>query len=90
MNHNINDYLTLTVFVDWDLTSDDGDLMPDEMPPETVEISSDQLDEFVKYAEDDEGGVDTFLFDEAIMIYLTDTYGFDVNEFDISDYTLKF
>lgn len=89
MHYDITDYFSIILSVNWNLDSDDGDLMPDEFPPEHVEIYSDQIDEFVKYADDDAGGIDTYLLDEAIMIYLSDTYGFDVNEFDIEDYVLK-
>ena len=89
MYYNITDYYSLIFKVDWNLTSGEGDLMPDEIPYAFVEIEQDQLEQFIKYASDDKGEVDTYLIDEAIMIHLSDTYGFDVNEFDIEDYVLK-
>ena len=89
MDYSITDYYSLTLAINWNLDSDQGDLMPDELPPNTVDLDYYELDQIVKYASDDTGNIDTYLVDEAIMTHLSDTYGFYVNEFDIQDYTLK-
>lgn len=91
MHYNITDLLTLTLFVDWDLTSDDGDLMPDEKPPEFVTLDENLTHELVEIAKD---GVDdtedlASRFDEAIANYLSDTYGWCVNGFEDHSFTLK-
>jgi hypothetical protein len=85
---NINDYDSLTITVDWDLTTEDNEILTsDEMPPTEITIYRDTILELADLATDD----DDFSwddFEEKLCDWLSDTHGWCVNYHEITDYEL--
>ena len=85
---NINDYDSLTITVDWDLTTEDDDILTsDDIPPTEVTIERDTILELADLVTDD-GDFSWDDFEEKICDWLSDTYGWCVNYHEITDYEL--
>lgn len=86
---NINDYESISLYIEWDLTTEDNDILTsDEMPPKELTIYRDTILELADLATDEDGDLSWDDFEEKLCDWLSDTYGWCVNYHEITDYEL--
>ena len=85
---DINDYDSITLFVDWDLTTDDDDILTsDDIPSDFVTLNRDLIKELADLSTED-GEICWDELTERITDWLSDTYGWCVNYWEIDTYEL--
>jgi hypothetical protein len=88
-NNSINNYESITLYVEWDLTTEDNEILTsDEMPSKEIIIYRDTILDIADLAADEYGDVSWDDFGEKLCDWLSDTHGWCVNYWDIDTYEL--
>lgn len=86
---DINEYASIDISVDWDLTTEDDDILTsDDIPSSEITLDRDTIMELAELATDDDGDFSWEDFDERVCDWLSETYGWCVNYHEVTDYEL--